>query len=405
LSHSEEREPNSEEQKVEEVEEDSTPVKGETEVAQEPQEVAQESEPKPEESQPSAETQIADHRLARLMKMRSQYVTEETLRSTEEGSKPKPPPPRDDEEFHDDEEYYDEEHDEHYDEEFDDFEDDDYEDEELKSKEAAQSQPAAKPEPDSDPEPEPEDDDHRVAQLRKLRKTFVTEKDLDIKVDPNKKQEVFKEAKVKIVVCPNCQSEETRGQKICAQCGAKLPKLLVEEEKYNPGTLNKAVMKYYDAVRHLRAETWTIEQFTDFLHDRYELSKAQIDGLHEIIEECGSNEWLPEATELILKSTSMLEDSILIMIDKVNEAVASHVDFDPDDYPLRDADGNQIEYPYEDEDGNIIEVPLTIEDRILEIDFQPELEEIKQANGMMLDTLKKIDEFQKQAQDDLEVSM
>ena len=403
MSHSEEKEPNSEEQ---EVEEDSAPVKGKAEVAdEEPVEVTKEV----KETEDPAQAQVSDHRLARLMKMRSQYVTEETLRSTEESSKPKPPPPsEDDEEFLDDEEYYDdEEYDEHYDEEYDDFEDDDYEDEQLKPKEAAVAPTESKSESEeADSEEEDEEDlDHRVAQLRKLNKTFVSEKDLDIKVDPDKKVEVFKETQVQKVVCPNCQSEETRGQKICAQCGAKLPKLLVEEEKYNPGTLNKAVMKYYDAVRQLRAETWSIEQFTDFLHDRYDLSKAQIDGLHELIEECGSQEWLPGATSLIKESTDLLETAILIMIDKVNETVAGHVDFDPDDYPLEDAKGNPIDYPFEDEDGNTIEFPMTLEDRILEIDFQPELEDIKRANGMMLETLKKIDDFQKQAQDDLEVSM
>ena len=155
----------------------------------------------------------------------------------------------------------------------------------------------------------------------------------------------------------------------------------------------------------IRDRTWSIEQFTDFLHDRYDLSKAQIDGLHELIEECGSQEWLPGATSLIKESTDLLETAILIMIDKVNETVAGHVDFDPDDYPLEDAKGNPIDYPFEDEDGNTIEFPMTLEDRILEIDFQPELEDIKRANGMMLETLKKIDDFQKQAQDDLEVSM
>lgn len=401
MSHSEERDPDSEEQAAEESAE-AAPEKAE-------QEDAQEGTPEQEDPEEN-QAEPADHRMAALMKMRSQYVTEETLRSTEEQSKPKPEPkPEDDEEFLDDEEYY--EDGEYYDEE---FEDDDYEDEELRPREAARSKPAS--EPDDDPDPgasgaqaeEEEDDeelDHRVAQLRKLRKTFVTEKDLEIKAGPTNQADIFKDVEIKKVVCPNCQSEELRTQKICAQCGAKLPKLLVEEEKYNPGTLNKAVLKYYDAVRQLRSEAWTIEQFLDFLHDRYDLSKAQIDGLHELIEECGSQEWLPDATKLIFESTDTLETAILVMIDKVNEAVNGHVDFDPDDYPLEDADGNPIEYPFEDEDGNMIEFPLTLEEKILEIDFQPELEDIKRANGMMLNTLKLIDAFQKQAQEDLEVSM
>ncbi|MFA5507282.1 MAG: hypothetical protein WC314_07525 [Vulcanimicrobiota bacterium] len=398
MSHSEEREPDSEEQAATEEH---------TVAAGEPAEDGDQVSKSPAEDLASSEQpELADHRLAALMKMRSQFVTEETLRSTEEHSKPKPKPlptdPGDDDEFYDEGEYDD---DEHYDEEFD---DDDYEDEELRPREAAGGTAQVEPpEPEIEHLEEEEDDgeeiDHRVAQLRKLRQTFVNEKDLEIKA--GKQAESYKETEVRKVVCPNCQSEELRSQKICAQCGARLPNILVEEEKYNPGSLNKAVLKYYDAVKHLRSEEWSIEQFTDFLHDRYELSKTQIDGLHELIEECGSQEWLPEATRLIFESTEMLETAILIMIDKVNEAVSSHVEFDPDDYPLEDARGNPIEYPFEDEDGNLVEFPLTLEDRILEIDFQSELEEIKKANGKMLETLKMIDAFQKQAQEDLEVSM
>lgn len=334
------------------------------------------------------ETEMAqDARFSRLMKMRSQFVTEETLRSTEELSKPKQPdPPPEDEELYDDEEFYDEDYpdDEIYE---DDFEDDDYEDEGLAASSKVppelDSPNAAFPEeevPEEDPD---EEVDHRVAELRKLRQTFVTEDDLKIKAN-SKAPEIFKETKLQLVVCPHCQSEEPRAQKICAKCGAKLPNITaVEEEKYNPGTLNKAVLKYFDAVKRLRDETWSVDEFTEFLHERETLSRTHIDGILELVEECGSKDWLPDATKLIFDSTIMLEDSIAAMIEKVNDAV------DAEEYA----------------DDHDAAAPATLEERILAIDFMPELNTIKDANSMMLDTLKLIDEFQKQAQADLEVSM
>lgn len=330
------------------------------------------------ESMPEFDAGMAgDARFSQLMKMQSQFVTEEALRSTEEKSQPAPPeeePPEEDDDFDDD------------------YEDDDYEDDERQSPDSDPLSATESAEPEAHQEAEV-DTDHRVARLRKLRTTFVTEKDLEVSETTSDEPEVYREVKMKLVICPNCQAEESRFHKICSKCGAKLPNITaVEEEKYNPGTLNKAVTKYYDAVKKLRTETWTIDEFVNFMHEREELSRTRIDDLLEFIEECGSSEWLPDATKLILESTLMLEDAIAIMIDKVEEVKVDHAEWEAAESDLQD-------------DDEMAEPILTLEEKILEIDFQPELDSIKKSNDMMLETLKQIDQFQKQSQDELEVDL
>lgn len=420
MSHSEEKEPNPEEEdreapvaeevsEAEELSEEEQALEGE--VTSEGADVPEESSSE-EEAPPAAldAGMVADPRFSRLMKMQSRFVTEETLRSTEEKSKPKTPEP----EEIDDPEIYDEEYDEELedDEDYhDDFEDDDYEDDELEpiedSEEASSETPdeeSAEDKPEAEPAPPEEDTDHRLANLRKLNTTFVTEKDLEVSAKKSDEPEVYKETKVELVICPNCQSEEPRSGKMCGKCGAKLPKLVVSEEKYNPGTLNVAVLKYFDAVKNLQSKKWDAEEFNDFLLERIAISEAHIDGLHELMEESGSQEWLPKATQLIKESTLLLEDAITAMLDKVEETRAEQA--------YLDAEFDQLLADYEDlaDDEELDEIPeppeapLPVDERIRMLDFKEDLESIKKANGMMLNTLKLIDEFQKRANDDLNVS-
>jgi hypothetical protein len=341
---------------------------------------------------PPVSGMASDPRFSRLMKMQSQYVTEEAIRSTEEKARPKKPEPvEEDESYEDDDEFYDED--------YDDFEDDEYDDEDI-APQPAEAVPVATVEVTQEPEPEdePEDDtDHRVAQLRKLNKEFVTEKDL--KELPRKSAEFFQEAKIARVVCPHCQSEEIRTEKICTQCGARLPNITaVEEETYNPGTLNSAVLKYFDAVKKLKNETWSVDEFEDFLHERMELSRNHIDGLLELVEECGSSEWLPDGTKLIMESTMLLEESIENMLIKVEEARGEQHQLEAE------FDALLLAWD-EDSDADPPEDPAPLEVRIRMIDYQSDLDNIKKANGLLLNTLKIIDQFQKKAHEDLEVSM
>jgi len=174
--------------------------------------------------------------------------------------------------------------------------------------------------------------------------------------------------------------------------------LAVEEETYNPGTLNTAVLKYYDAVKKLRDGTWFVDEFEDFLHQRMELSSSHIDELLELVEDCGSADWLPEGTRLIMESTALLEDSIQAMLDKVDEVQVEQIQLEAEyENLLIDAMENEEIDPPEE--------PLPMDDRIRQVNFDPDLENIEKANSLLLKTLKIIDKFQKTAHEDLEVSM
>lgn len=342
-----------------------------------------------------------DPRFSRLMKMQESYVTEEAIRATEEQAKPKEPDPPaepddeyyDEEEFLDDEEYID-------DEEYDDFEDDEYE-------EPAQAEVlpvAPPPELEAADDDEPVDDgDHRVAQLRKLRQQFVADKDMEVKAGPA--PEVFREIEVAKVVCPNCQSEEARTDKICSKCGAKLPNITaIEEERYNPGTMNVAVMKYVNAVKKLKEGAWDIDEFEDFLHEREQLSQAHIDGLIELIEESGAAEWLPDATKFLLDSTGMLEDAIANMIMKVEQVRDQQPTLEAE-YAAQLAEFESLLDAGKVKRADAPVPPSSIEERITLVNFNPELDDINRSNDLLLNTLRLIDKFQKESDDEIEVSL
>lgn len=342
----------------------------------------------------------SDPRFSRLMKMQSSYVTEEAIRSTEEQAKPKEPEKTESDEEYDEEDYDDEEYLD--DDEFeDDFEDDDYE--EPPQGELAVADPPPAPEEEEEEVPS-EDADHRVAQLRKLRQQFVSDKDLEIKALPTG-QEVYRETEIAKVVCPNCQSEEPRTDKICSNCGAKLPNLTaVEEERYNPGTMNVAVLKYVNAVKKLKDGAWSVDEFEDFLHEREQLSQSHIDGLIELVEESGAAEWLPDATKFLLDSTGMLEDAIANMIMKIENL--------RDQQPNLEAEFEAQRAEFESllRDGKVKKSdaprpPIPLDQRVRELNFDPDLDEINRSNELLLNTLKLIDKFQKEGDDDIEVSL
>ena len=402
-----------------------------------------------------------DVRFSRLKAMQSRYVTEETLRATEEkSSSPQTKQQNDktkthidrgddihesddeheDDEFEDDK-YEDDEHedDEYEDDEFEDdeYEDDEYEDDEFEddayddehedndddfddehkeqdteAKEAAtlaeanDSEASSKQQPPSKIE---KNTDHRIAQLRKLKRQFVSDKDLEVSPNVKKATVDYGDANVVLVVCPNCQSEEPRTGKICSKCSAKLPNLTaISEEKYNPGSLNKAVLKYYQAVESLKSGDWTSEDFSDFLHERIELSETQIDVLLNYMEETGSAEWLPDATKLIKDSTLLLEDSIREMIHRLEDLQHEQqvLDLDFEEAKLQHEEiltkhANDEEFtPPPSPEG-----PAPLDERIKDTSFKEQLDNITSANKMMLEALRLIDKFDKKSREDLEVSL
>ncbi len=336
----------------------------------------------------------ADPRLSRLAKMQSQYVTEESLAAATPAPPPKPDP---DSELDDDEEYLDEEyHDEDEEYEDEEYSEDDYHDDlegepDEEAAEPAETAAEEVPIPSEPEEPEEPESDHRIARLRKLKNQFVTEKDLE-STPAATEPSILLTTPVRqaIVVCPNCQAEEPRDQKICSACGAKLPNIsAVSEETFNPGSMDTALKKYVAAVEKLRSAQMSVQEFLDFLHERLELSRSLIDNVLEVLEESVASEWLPEASGLIREATDLLEESIEVMLVRTEERLAEVEEL----HALED-EGHELDAP-----------PPDPETAVRSMDFTPDLANLKRANDQLLESLRRIDSFQKQAQEDLEVSL
>ncbi len=242
---------------------------------------------------------------------------------------------------------------------------------EVDGTEDSQDAPAkAVPEPPPYVE-EPEDNDHRVARLRKLRRQFVSDEELSL---PS--TFAYSEIKPQTILCPNCNSEELLGLKFCSSCDARLPNLILDHQKFNPGSVNEAVKKYQDAVTNLVNETWDLEEFVDFLNKEMERVKSISDYLSDPANQDVMSEWLPDAYAKLLVAAHLWEESTESMMVRVENCIA---DFDDEDALFEDLD---------DEEAAEREPPAPLGHRAREIDFTPDLENIVQANDQFLEYLR-----------------
>lgn len=217
------------------------------------------------------------------------------------------------------------------------------------------------------------DDDHRVAQLRKLKNQFGSDMHL-----PSSSLSM-EDSGPALIVCPNCNSEEIRGQKFCSKCDAKLPQLPVIEQKYNPGSIDGAARKYYDNITRFQAGEISLDEFVEFLSNGLEKVRVHAEHLAELSSDGVMAEWLPHATELISNATKLWYDSVEGMLLRVEEAQA---DYEDEEAALEEMDEEELAER---------EPLVPLEDRVRMIDFQTELDDIFRSNDQMLEYLAIVD--------------
>jgi hypothetical protein len=235
------------------------------------------------------------------------------------------------------------------------------------------------------PEPEPEPEyyieeievgDHRVAQLRKLRIQGVALGDATL---PSNTLEM-EDSGPSLVVCPNCNSEEVRGQKFCSNCNARLPNLPLIERKYNPGSIDGAARKYHDAITRFQTEEWSLDEFVAFLTEGLEKVRSHIEHLADLSSDGVLTNWLPEASNMLSTATKTWHDSVEGMLLKIDDVQVEH---DEEEADLEELEGEDLE---EAQKGF-----LPLEERVRMLDFTAELEAIFRSNDEMLEYLAILD--------------
>lgn len=223
------------------------------------------------------------------------------------------------------------------------------------------------------------DADHRVAQLRKLKYQFGDEMVL------TNQSLSMEDSGPALIVCPNCNSEEVRGQKFCTKCNARLPQLPLVEQKYNPGSIDGAARKYVDSINKFHSGDSTLEEFMEFLHDGLDKVRAHVENLAELSSDGVMSEWLPQASILLSEATQLWHDSVEGMLERCDQAFA-------------DFEDEEAEYEeFSEEELAEREPPMLPEDRIRSLDFTTELESIFRANDQMLEYLRIVDSRKSEA--------
>ncbi len=246
--------------------------------------------------------------------------------------------------------------------------------------------PAAQGAPADDPEVEEfiyeevgVDSDHRVAQLRKLKHQFGDEMVL------TNQTLTMEDTGPAMIVCPNpnCNSEEIRGQKFCSKCNARLPQLPLVEQKYNPGSIDGAARKYFDAINDFHAGESTLEEFMEFLHDGLDKVRAHVENLADLSSDGVMAEWLPQASNLLSEATQLWHDSVEAMLERCDHAFV--------EYEEEEAEYEELSEELSEEELAEREPPMLPEDRIRSLDFTNELNAIFRANDQMLEYLRIVD--------------
>lgn len=217
--------------------------------------------------------------------------------------------------------------------------------------------------------------DHRVLQLQKLRSQVVGDNELSlpsetITIDP---------VGPALIVCPNCNHEEVRGQRFCSQCNARMPQIVLIEQKYNPGSIDGAARKYYDAIQNFHSGSTTLDEFVEFLNAGLDRVRSHAEHMAELASDGVMNEWLPEASALIDNATQLWQDSVESMLIRIDDIQIEHEEEEADLEDLSDEELDAHE-------------PITpLEEKVRAIDFTHELESIFRSNDMMLEYLRILD--------------
>lgn len=221
------------------------------------------------------------------------------------------------------------------------------------------------------------DNDHRVAQLRKLKHQFGDEMVL------TNQTLTMEDTGPALIVCPNCNSEEVRGQKFCSKCNARLPQLPLVEQKYNPGSIDGAARKYFDAINNFHSGESTLEEFMEFLHDGLDKVRAHVENLADLSSDGVMAEWLPQASNLLSEATQLWHDSVEGMLERCDHAFV--------EYEEEEAEYEELSEELSEEELAEREPPMLPEDRIRSLDFTNELNAIFRANDQMLEYLRIVD--------------
>lgn len=217
--------------------------------------------------------------------------------------------------------------------------------------------------------------DHRVLQLQKMRHKFIDESGPTL----TKSSLEMEDQGPSLIICPNCKSEEVRGHRFCSKCNAKLPQLALSDQKYNPGSIDGAARKYYDAVNDFHSENISLDDFIDFLSKGLEKVRSHSENMAELSSDGVIAEWLPEASALINNANQLWHDSVENMLVRIDEVQA---EFEEEEEELDSLSQEELAQ----------RKPLvSLEERVQLLDFTPELDSIFRANDMMLEYLSILD--------------
>ncbi len=234
--------------------------------------------------------------------MQSRYVTEQTLQD----AIPEPEP----------------EEEEDYEGEF--YEDELYEDDDLDEEFEDEQEPE-----EEHHQPEEEDADVRVARLRRLNKQFVGKDDLEVpEPDEDLPFELEEGEGPPQVLCTKCGSANDATDSVCANCGARLPRMakMDDRQQFAPGSVDVTLKKFYSAVESFRIDDWSVEELWDWLDEMLVKMRERSNVIIDFAEFTNYIEWSPTEMQVVIEGMNEWEAAVAEMIDCLHHEEFDHLE-------------------------------------------------------------------------------
>ena len=93
-----------------------------------------------------------------------------------------------------------------------------------------------------------------------------------------------------MIICMQCGAQNGKGAKVCASCGAILPRM----DTSSMVTVDKIAgrfTQFRDAVERVKEGHWSSEEFLEFLQNIYALLSEKRAGTEQLIQETGYEEY------------------------------------------------------------------------------------------------------------------
>ncbi len=131
-----------------------------------------------------------------------------------------------------------------------------------------------------------------------------------------------------MLVCVRCGTENTEGVKFCINCQSVLPQIPAASRP--PSTPEMIMDRFYqveEAVKSIRSEEWTIDEFADYMENMAEVLAQKEEDIRSIDLPDDLYEEFAEELEIGFEGMALFIEGVNHLIDYVDDPNPEHLEY------------------------------------------------------------------------------